>query len=92
MGYYEGLPRIAGDSPSYVLVSGTRCPIIGRVCMNMTMIDVSHINAKVADVATLIGKDGEEEISASDFSDWSKTIHYESLTGLNAVLPRKIVE
>jgi alanine racemase len=91
VGYYEGLPRVVGDSQSYVLLHDKRCPIVGRICMNMTMIDLSHVSAEVGDIVTLIGKDESEEIHAGQFADWAKTIHYEIFTHLNAVMPRRIV-
>ena len=42
VGYYEGYPRLAGSKQSYVLIKGSRCPILGRICMNMMIVDVTH--------------------------------------------------
>jgi alanine racemase len=92
VGYFEGYPRLAGSAHSYVLVDGQRCPIVGRICMNMMMIDISHIaKPHVGQTATLIGKDGAEEISASEIAAWSETIHYEFVSRLHPDIPRRIV-
>lgn len=88
-GYYEGYPRIAAHKGSYVLVDGIRCPIIGRICMNMMFVDASAIDGvQVGDVATLIGQDKDENIAAEQIADWAETIHYDVVTGINSLLPR----
>jgi alanine racemase len=93
VGYNEGYPRIAGEGPAYVLIRGERCPIVGRICMNMMMVDVTHTskNLHVGDEVVLIGKSGEETVSAGDLANWSKTIHYEIFTKLHPDIPRVIV-
>lgn len=93
VGYFEGYPRMASGSQAYVLIQGERCPIVGRICMNMMMVDVTDIKSKVAvhDVVTLIGKDGSETISASDVATWAETIHYELVTRLNPAIERRVV-
>ncbi len=92
VGYFEGYPRITSGSPAYVLIHGERCPLVGRICMNMMMIDVSDLkNVAVGDTATMIGRDGQEVISASEISAWAQTIHYEFVTRLNPDIPRKLV-
>ena len=92
VGYYEGYPRLAGEKGSYVLYRGERCPIVGRVCMNMMMIDVSHIHhPETGQVVTLIGKDGAELVTAEDIAEWAETIHYELVTCLNPAIPRRIM-
>lgn len=92
VGYYEGYPRIASGSPAYVLIRGERCPIVGRICMNMMMVDLSDLSASaIGDVATLIGHDGKEFIAASDVASWSQTIHYELVTRLHGDMERRLV-
>ncbi len=92
VGYFEGFPRIAGASHSYVLIAGHRCPIVGRVCMNMMMVDVGHLSSiEVGQVVTMIGEDHGEIIAASDISGWSQTIHYEFVSRIHADIPRRIV-
>ena len=91
VGYFEGYPRIAGEHASYVLIHGQRCPIVGRICMNMMMIDVTHIpDIAVGDMVTLIGSDGKESLSAHDVASWAQTIHYEILARLNPEIPRRL--
>lgn len=93
VGYNEGFPRIAGSKQSYVLADGKRCPIVGRICMNMMMVDVTHTeHLKAGDEVVLIGAQGEENITSQQLAEWSETIHYELLTNLNPNIPRVIVE
>jgi alanine racemase len=93
IGYFEGYPRMASGSQAYVLIGGERCPIVGRICMNMMMVDITDIalTAKVGDIATLIGQDGMETISASEVAAWSETIHYELVTRLNPAIERRLI-
>lgn len=92
VGYHEGLPRAISGSQAHVLIGGKRCSIVGRVCMNMTMIDVTEVkNAAVGDRATIIGQDGSEAIAASDVAAWANTIHYEILAGLSPQIPRVLI-
>jgi alanine racemase len=93
VGYNEGYPRLAGEGSAYVLIRGERCPIVGRICMNMMMVDVTHTSAnlKLGDEVVLIGRCAEETISASDLGNWSKTIHYEIFTKLHPDIPRIVV-
>lgn len=92
VGYYEGYPRIAGEQASYVLIRGQRCPIVGRICMNMMMVDVTHIEAiAVGDIVTLIGQDNQETLSAQEVATWAKTIHYELLARISPEIPRRLL-
>ncbi len=93
VGYFEGYPRLASGSQAYVLIDGERCPIVGRICMNMMMVDITDIKAKakVGDVVTLIGTDGKETVAASDVATWAETIHYELVTRLNPAIERRVV-
>ena len=93
VGYFEGYPRIASGSEAYVLIHGERCPIVGRICMNMMMVDITDISNKsnVGDTATMIGGDGKEYIAASDVAGWSETIHYELVTRLHPSIERKLI-
>lgn len=92
VGYYEGYPRLAGESSSFVLIRGERCPIVGRVCMNMMMVDTTHLaTCSFGDRVTLIGKDGLESLAAQDLAIWSKTIHYEIFARLHPDMPRHLV-
>ena len=92
VGYNEGYPRAASDHHSYVLIKGQRARIVGRICMNMMMVDVTDIqNVQQNDRVTLIGSDGQEAITAETMADWAGTINYEILTRLPAFIPRKLI-
>lgn len=91
VGYHEGYPR-ALSGRGHVLLHGRRAPIVGRICMNMMMVDVSDVPGVVAgDVATLLGRSGEETVRAEDLANWAGTIHYEIVARLPGHLPRVAV-
>ena len=76
-GYADGVNRLLSNR-GQVLVRGQRCPIIGRVCMDQFMIDVTGVpEAQVGDTVTIFGRDGAEEITADDVADLVGTIGYE---------------
>ena len=90
MGYADGFRR-APTRWQAVLVRGQRASIVGRVCMDQTMIDVSHIpNVRVGDEVALIGRQGEDEISAEEVADWLGTINYEVVSEILARAPRVV--
>ncbi|WP_253974990.1 alanine racemase [Myxococcus dinghuensis] len=92
VGYYDGYPRLVSGK-AHVLVNGRRCPVLGRVMMNHVIIDVTRAAPDDRPVtATLLGRDGEEAISAEQLADWAQTIHYEVVTRLGAHLERVVVE
>ena len=88
VGYYEGYDRRLSNV-AHVLVRGVRAPVRGRVCMNMLMVDLTHIpQAEAGEVATLLGRDGEEEISAETLAGWMGTINYEVVARIHPDQPR----
>jgi alanine racemase len=88
VGYADGFRRAPTRWQS-VLVRGQRAPIVGRICMDQTMIDVSHIpNVRAGDEVVLIGRQGEDEISAEEVADWLGTINYEVVSEILARVPR----
>lgn len=88
VGYAEGIPRSLSNRASFV-VNGRRCPVVGRICMNMTMIDVTEVlDARPGSVVTLIGNDGDQSVTADDWANWAETINYEIVTRLPPGLPR----
>lgn len=88
VGYAEGFDRHLSNT-AHVLVRGKRAPVRGRVCMNMTIVDVTHVpEARVGDEVVLIGSQGEEEIFADDVAAWAETIHYEVVTRIHPGIPR----
>lgn len=92
VGYAEGYPRALSNRAS-VLVRGRRAPVLGRVCMNITMVDVTDIpEAQEGDVATLIGADGDEQVTAEELAELAGTINYEILARLSPQLPRLLTD
>ena len=88
VGYADGYHR-ALSNRGHVLAGGRRCPIVGLVCMDQFLIDVTDVpGAAAGDEAVLIGDQGGETISAADVAATIDTISYEVLTGLNRRLPR----
>ncbi len=80
VGYADGWPR-ALSNRAHVLVRGQRAPLRGRVCMNLCMADVTHIpEARPADRAVLLGRQGDETVTAEMLAEWLGTISYEVLT------------
>lgn len=80
VGYADGWPR-ALSGRGYVLIGGRRAPLIGRICMNLCMVDVTHIpDAQAGDAAVLLGRQGDEVITAETIADQLGTIAYEVLT------------
>jgi alanine racemase len=88
VGYGDGLPRAAGNR-AQVLVRGRRCPVLGRVTMDQTIVDVTGVKAaKVGDEAVLVGRQGKGEITLAEFSEWAGTIPWESLCSITKRVPR----
>ena len=87
-GYADGLPRhLSGNG--YLLVNGKKAPILGRVCMDQLMIDVSEIpEAKKGDTVTVFGIDNETYLSADEVAGICGTIGYEVITGIDRRVPR----
>lgn len=90
IGYADGVPRSLSGSAS-VLVSGVRCPVVGRVCMDQLMVDVTGVGGvSPGDVATLIGCDGTCEIRVEEVAKAAGTISNEVLSRLGERLPRVV--
>ncbi len=88
IGYGDGFPRVLGNRGS-VLLAGRRVPIIGRISMDMTVVDITGIDGVgMGDTATLIGRDGDGVITLDEVADLAGTISYEILTGFKARMPR----
>jgi len=88
VGYGDGYVR-GFSNKAFVLIAGRKCPVIGNVTMDMTMVDVTDIeNAGVGSEAVLIGRDGAEEIIARDLASAAGTIPYEVVTLITARVPR----
>lgn len=88
IGYGDGYPR-ALSNKGRVLIHGEYAPILGRICMDQFMVDVSYIsNVKQGDVVTLIGKDGDNVITVEEIAALTGTINYEFICGIGKRIPR----
>lgn len=88
VGYGDGYPR-ALSNVADVLIRGKRARIIGTVCMDLIMVDITHImSARVGDIVTLIGKDGKQEITAEECAKKANTIVYEITSGIGPRVAR----
>ena len=88
IGYADGLSRSFSNNISFLL-HGKRVPQVGRICMDMCMIDISKVpEAQVNDVVTVFGEDGGDEIEVESLSNRLNTIPYEILCGINKRIPR----
>ena len=91
IGYGDGFNRLLSNRGE-MLVGGRRARILGRVCMDMTMIDVTDIDdAKIGDMVTIIGQDGDERILVDDLAKICGTISYEILLSFTPRLPREYI-
>ncbi len=88
LGYGDGYPRLL-TGKGEVILRGKRCPILGRICMDQFMIDVSDVpGAEAGDKVTLIGNDGNEHISAEELGGLSGRFNYELVCLIGARIPR----
>jgi len=91
IGYADGYPRHVTDAVA--LIRGRRVPLVGAVCMDMLMIDVTDVpGSAVGDAVTLIGRDGAESISVDDLARWAGTVSYEILCGISKRVPRVFLD
>ena len=89
IGYADGLPRALSCGVGSVLINGRRAPIIGKICMDQTLVDVTGIpDVRPGDAAVVIGESGEESISACDLAKQAGTITNEILSRLGPRLER----
>lgn len=92
IGYADGYPRLLSNK-GYVLINGKKAPIVGRVCMDQTMVDVTGIDGvREGSVATVMGTDGGLSVTADDIAAWAGTISYEIVCGISARVPRVVIE
>ncbi|HEX5586516.1 MAG TPA: alanine racemase [Acidimicrobiia bacterium] len=87
-GYADGVPRNLGLSGGHVLIGGRRHPIAGVVTMDQLMVDVGDTPVDVGDEVVLIGRQGDIEITATEWAELLGTIAYEVVTGIGARVPR----
>ena len=88
VGYADGYRRSLASN-AWVLVKGKRARIIGRICMNLCMIDITDIkDVQLEENVVLLGKSGDDIITAEMLADWMGTINYEAVTGISSLLPK----
>ena len=92
VGYADGYRRnLSGKF--YVLIRGQKAPILGRICMDQMMVDVTHIpGAAVGDQVTLVGADGREAITMEEISAQADSFNYEFVCGISRRVPRQYVQ
>jgi alanine racemase len=91
VGYADGYARSLSNKAS-VLIRGRRAPVVGRVCMDMIMVDVTSVpGAEMGDEVVLLGRQGEERVSAEELANILGTIPYEVLCAVGARVPRETV-
>ena len=88
-GYGDGLARAASNRGA-VLIRGHRCPILGRICMDQTIVDLTDApsEVRVGDPVTLVGRQGDAEISLAEFSAWADSIPWEMLCSVTKRVTR----
>ena len=88
VGYADGLPRILGNGKGHLFVKGQRAPIVGNVCMDMTMIDVSGLGVKAGDSVEVFGK----HQSVEDLAKAAQTIPYEIIASISERVTRVYIQ
>ena len=88
IGYADGYPRSLSNGIGKMWVNKKLVPVIGSVCMDMTMLDITGVDAKEGDDVIVFG----EKLSVSDLADWANTIPYEILTGISQRVKRVYYE
>lgn len=89
VGYADGYRRALSNGVGQVLVNGVRAPVVGRICMDVTLVDVTDVGSvKADDEAVLIGKSGTDRITADEMAGWLSTINYEVFCSIGKRVPR----
>lgn len=91
IGYWDGYDRKLSNCGE-VLIRGHRCPVRGRVCMNLTMVEIPDtISPKVGDEVVLLGRQGKQEVAAEELAQKIGTINYEVVTRINPLIVRQYI-
>ena len=88
VGYADGFPRAVSNRGAAVLIRGRRCAVLGRITMDLVMADVTDLPVQLEDEVVLIGRQGEEEILATEVAEWAQTIAWEVFTGIGTRVAR----
>jgi alanine racemase len=84
IGYADGYNRKLGHGKGYMIINGQKAPVVGSICMDMTMLDVTDINCKEGDEVTVFGG----EIAVQEIAEKTGTIPYEVLTSISQRVKR----
>ena len=91
IGYSDGYLR-AFSNKAYVLINGVPCPVLGRVTMDQTIVDISLAlcagKVSIGDEAVVMGRQRNSAICADELAEWAQTINYEIVCNLGSRLPR----
>ena len=90
LGYADGLPRSAAPGAE-VLVNGRRCPVVGRISMDMVVVDVGDLPVRLGDKTVVLGPGDDGEPTTREWADWAGTIEHEVLCGLGHRAERHVV-
>ena len=88
IGYGDGLPRLVSNQNLQVLIGGKKVPLVGNICMDQCMADVTGLDVKPGDPVTIIGTDGENRVTVDEISRLSRTINNETFCRFTSRLPR----
>lgn len=91
IGYADGFSRQFSNKGK-MLVKGKRVPVVGRVCMDLTIVDVTDVDCQVGDKVVLIGEEGDEKLSANEIAKWINTIGYEVVSTIGKRVPRIYID
>lgn len=92
IGYADGIPRCLSCGIGYVLMNGQKAPVVGRICMDQMMVDVTDIEGvRQGDIAVIIGKSGKAEITACEIAEQAGTVSTEVLSRLGVRLERIVL-
>ena len=92
VGYADGYPRLLSNKGE-VIIRGKRCPVLGKVCMDQLMVDVSGVeDVCVEDVVTVVGKSGGESIPVEEVASLAGTVNYELVCGISRRVPRLYIK
>lgn len=89
IGYADGYPRIISNTKAQVLIHGQRCEIVGNICMDQLMVDVTHLeDVKEGDIVTLFGQDGDAFLPVDELTRQAHTINNDTFCWFSARVPR----
>ena len=87
LGYGDGYRRCMGEK-AHVLIRGQKCPVLGRICMDHTMVDITGLGAEIGDEVVLLGKQGREEITVNQMAVWQNSVPHEVTLAISPRVPR----